>query len=342
MAMVSASSTGLNQSTGKSALTVYVIIVTYNGEPWIEKCLQTLLQGNYPIKILIVDNGSTDRTQDILQQFPQVKLLPQTENLGFGRANNVGIWYALQQQADFVFLLNQDTFVEPDTISKLVETAQNYPAYGLLSPTHMNGDGSALDANFAACLLRPSNPSNTSLLSRSWSKQEEPVYPIGFVNAAAWLLSRRCLEMAGGFDPLFFFYGEDHDLFQRIQFHGFKTGLVSSALIYHVRGKNPTGALSFRQQLQKKAAYQNVVDEAFLKDISRPLFILSLLWFWRTIRKLVRMLLQLRIMNILILVSAAFKTAKDFPSLLQHRQLNRQAGRHWIDDATNQRYINNG
>ena len=128
---------------------VLVIIVSYNFEPWIDRCLGSLRLSQYPVDIVVIDNGSKDQTvQRIQKDFPEIHLLPQNENLGFGRANNIGMQIALAEGYDFVFLLNQDAWVDSNTIGKLVELSQSHPQYGILSPVHLTGQGDKPDPGF--------------------------------------------------------------------------------------------------------------------------------------------------------------------------------------------------
>ena len=77
---------------------VLVIIVSYNFERWIERCLGSLRLSQYPIDTVVIDNGSKDQTiQRIRKDYPEIRLLPQKENLGFGRANNIGMKSPLQK-----------------------------------------------------------------------------------------------------------------------------------------------------------------------------------------------------------------------------------------------------
>ena len=88
---------------------VLVIIVSFNGEDWIEQCLNSLAQSRIPLQILVIDNASTDRTIEIItNKFCTVKLLQNKENIGFGSANNQGFYIALERKVDYLFLLNQD------------------------------------------------------------------------------------------------------------------------------------------------------------------------------------------------------------------------------------------
>lgn len=98
---------------------VYIIIVTFNGMQWLSKCLESTI----PYPVIIVDNDSTDGTVDYIKKhYSEVKLFVNKENLGFGQANNIGISYALQHGAGYVFLLNQDAYLQKSAIGKLIET----------------------------------------------------------------------------------------------------------------------------------------------------------------------------------------------------------------------------
>ena len=110
---------------------------------------QSRLQSTYCVSIVVVDNkSSNDDTLSIVETFKDTVCLPQSENLGFGRANNIGISYALQADADYVFLLNQDAYIYRDTIEKLVKCAQQDDSFGILSPLHLNGDATRIDPLF--------------------------------------------------------------------------------------------------------------------------------------------------------------------------------------------------
>ena len=208
---------------------IFTIIVTYNGMKWIDKCLLSIVNQS---NVVVVDNLSSDNTVSYIRHnFPTVTILPQTSNLGFGGANNIGINYALNNLADAVFLLNQDAFAQPNCVNNLVVAYQNNTNYGILSPIHLNGDGSAVDYSFLK-VTSPYYASNliSDLIVRHFSKD---VYEINFVNAAAWFIPKEVFYSVGGFDPLFFLYGEDDNYCQRILFHGYKIGIIPNATVYH-------------------------------------------------------------------------------------------------------------
>ncbi|ELY1990905.1 glycosyltransferase family 2 protein [Flavobacterium psychrophilum] len=203
---------------------IFVIIVTYNGSKWIEKCINSLLRSIYPINILVVDNCSTDDSVELLKRFSEIHLIQSKENLGFGKANNIGIDYALNNKADYVFLLNQDTWVFDDTISNLVVMAQNNPSFGIVSPMHFSGDEKTLDKGFVTYYNRN--------IEENAGKN---IAIVPFVNAAAWLVSSACLQKVGGFESLFGHYGEDRNYCDRVLYHQFQIVIAKNAKICHDR-----------------------------------------------------------------------------------------------------------
>ncbi|MBU2919814.1 glycosyltransferase family 2 protein [Winogradskyella psychrotolerans] len=209
---------------------LYIVIVTYNGMRWLDKCLKSC--ANY--SVVIIDNASTDETVSFIEvNYPEVTLFKLDKNLGFGQANNIGIKYALGKDADHVFLLNQDAYLVDSVLDDLVTFQKRYSAYGILSPVHITGNRQKLDRGFSNYMLKEKTGQFYSdfVLGQPLSE----VYEVPFVNAAAWLLSKDCLETVGGFDPLFFHYGEDDNYCQRVLYHGFKIGVLPSIYVVHDR-----------------------------------------------------------------------------------------------------------
>ena len=88
---------------------VAVIIVSYNFEPWMDRCLGSLRESTLPVTVWVVDNASTDQTVSLIRaNYPEVNIIQNTSNKGFGAANNQGMAEDIQKQFDYVFLLNQD------------------------------------------------------------------------------------------------------------------------------------------------------------------------------------------------------------------------------------------
>src|SRR5574344_2140153 len=101
-------------------LEIYAVVVAYNGMQWYDKCFGSLQASSVPVHTIVIDNASGDNTVAyIKEQFPNVHIIESKTNLGFAKANNIGIKYAMDNNADYVFLLNQDAWIEEDTLSVL-------------------------------------------------------------------------------------------------------------------------------------------------------------------------------------------------------------------------------
>lgn len=212
---------------------LFAIVVTYNGMQWYDRCFGSLWNSEVPIEMVIVDNASSDNTiAYIKDHFPHAHLIENDENLGFGRANNLGIRYAYDQGADYVFLLNQDAWIEPNTIGGLMAIAQSHPEFGILSPVHLNVEKNKIER----LLLRRLDDCKTTspkLFDDMYFGRLKDVYVTKYVNAAAWFIPRHTIETVGGFDPIFFHYGEDDNYIQRVLYHGMKIGICPRLQVVH-------------------------------------------------------------------------------------------------------------
>lgn len=213
-------------------MNIFAIIVTYNAmhRGWIDKCLASLKASTVPVTAIVVDNLSTDGTREhVPSRYPDIVWLPQDKNLGFGQANNLGIQYALEHHADYVLLLNQDATIAPDALQLLLAESDGK---SLLTPVHLNGDGSRLDHMFRLMVHMSNNQIIDDILLE---KGLADSYCIGHVSAACWLLPRAVIQTIGGFNPLFFHYGEDDNYLQRLEYHKIQSILVPKAKMYHDR-----------------------------------------------------------------------------------------------------------
>ena len=214
---------------------VLTIIVTYNAMQWVERCFESLRKSSLKPDVFVVDNGSTDGTQCHIQSHYKEVIFHQSEkNLGFGKANNIGLQYALVHNYDYVYLLNQDAWVMPDTFEKLVEISKKYLEYGILSPFQMNADLMHIDHNFATNVLAWKSSSN--IVNAMYTQKYDEVYPVSGVMAAHWFMPIETVKKVGGFSPSFSHYGEDDNYIDRLHFWGLKIGVVPSLKVVHDRG----------------------------------------------------------------------------------------------------------
>lgn len=208
---------------------IFTVIVTYNGMRWLERCLDSLRSSSVPTIPVVVDNNSSDDSVGFIKEnYPEVVVFQQNKNLGFGQANNIGIRYALENGADFVMLLNQDASVEKDALKFMLDVSDGE---SMLSPIHLNGDGTKLDPQFKNSVLISDN----GMLDDFAVNNCKPIYKTREVCAACWLMPASLLRKIGGFNPMFFHYGEDNNYLQRLDYHNIATYVVPKAFMYHDR-----------------------------------------------------------------------------------------------------------
>ena len=191
------------------------------------------------------------------------------ENLGFGKANNIGICEALKNGSDYVFLLNQDAWVMPNVLSILIDTFQKNKKYGILSPLQLNANNK-FDSQFKKYYKKSSFVNDTLRQCK-------------FVNAAGWLLTKECINRVGGFSPLFFHYGEDADYCNRVIYYKYKIGVVTSTSYIHDRGKRNPNTLSHKKQINQ--VYINQLVR--LANINRNILFLVASQYFNILKKTV-------------------------------------------------------
>lgn len=238
---------------------VLVIIVTYNGMQWIEKCLDSTRASVVPLDVFVIDNGSTDGTQDFIRKnYPEVILFQSEENLGFGKANNIGFQRALDCGFEYVYLLNQDAWIQANTIRILIDCHKRHPVFGVLSPFQLQANLKHLDKNF--CYICGGCK---ELIDDFYFQNVQEIYPVPMVMAAHWLVSRECLEKVGGFSPIFPHYGEDDNYANRVWFHGYSVGIVPEAIAIHDRENRV-------ESKEKKLYMEYISGLIMLSDIYKP------------------------------------------------------------------------
>ena len=211
---------------------IFVIVVTYKGQQWYDRCFTSLRESDMPVETIVIDNGNDGTTEYLKEHFPEVSILQNTENLGFGKANNMGMRYALDHGCDYVFLLNQDAWIFPDTMEQLVAAAEANPEYGIVAPVQCNKEMTKALDGVIQFLINPDNV-NRELFSDLMMGTVKDIYSVAEINAAAWLLPRKTLEIVGGFDPIFLHYGEDWNYLSRVLYHGLKVGLMPKVRVVH-------------------------------------------------------------------------------------------------------------
>lgn len=270
-------------SSMDSDLKIFVIVVTYKGKKWYDRCFTSLRNSSIPVQTIVVDNASDDGTVEYIKDnYPEIHVIESKENLGFGKGNNLALRYAYEHGCDYVFLLNQDAWLDDAVVlNKLVLLSQKYPEYGIISPMHVTPDKQSLNM-----MLEYGNTVYSKrILSDLYCGTVKEIYQTNYVNAAAWLLPRKTLSELGGFDPLIFHYGEDDDYLNRARYHGIKVGISLDSRIVHDHHSGEFKAWSC--ELARKSAVDDL--ELFL-DLNAPFnyHAVRMTWIRRYIKALFR------------------------------------------------------
>ena len=221
-----------------------VIIVSYNTAHLIERCVDNLRRasGGLSVRVVIVDNASRDGSAELIRQrFPDCILIANTQNVGFGRANNQALAYG---QTPFVLLLNPDAYAFPDTISKAMQYMHTHPRCGVLGVRLMN----EADRGYYRGREFP-NPWKNFLLQTGLKRSPPPVWlppdapgPPGgawecdWVVGCFYMVRREVIQQVGLFDRRYFLYFEEVDHCRSVREAGWTVQCLATARVIHVGG----------------------------------------------------------------------------------------------------------
>ncbi len=309
---------------------VSVVIVTYNSEPWIRRNLESLCNSKALAHVIVVDNASSDSTLQIVRdEFPSVELIASTTNGGFGIGNNIGIARAIQHASEYTFLLNQDAYVTPDTIGDLLEFMDQYREFGVASPLHCSPDVEHIDMKTYRGYLRTyaADAFCDAVLGRM-----KPYYRVHGVNAAAWFVRTSIFTITGGFDPIFFMYGEDDDLLSRFAFHKIPFALLTNSRVVHLRETaSPPGAKSFWREIDRSAAKAR---SSLIASVKHPHFSLihfvSTLISYGLVRPLGDFFVERNPSDLLSSLVGFCRLLGEIPKVRKHTRLSASPGPHFL------------
>ncbi|MEM2191863.1 MAG: glycosyltransferase family 2 protein [Archaeoglobaceae archaeon] len=249
------------------------IVVNYNGEKTIEKCINSILnQSIKNFELLVIDNASKDKSIEYLQEMAkngQLELIKNRENLGYIKAVNFGIETT---NSEFIALINNDAFIKEDWLEQMLlaskdETAGIFASKILYPNGLINSAGHVIYRGFA-------------VMERGWFEKDsgqydDEVYVAGACGAAAFY-RRKLFEDIGLFDEDYFMYNEDVDLSLRALLFGWKIRYVPKAVAYHLHSAS-TGFMSdfsvyYNSRNWVWSILKNVPTRVLIKEF--PFFIL--------------------------------------------------------------------
>jgi GT2 family glycosyltransferase len=214
---------------------VYIVIPHKGGKDILIDCLQSIAESSYKnLTVVVIDNGSNDDSIQFVQnRYPDIEILSNKENVGFSKAVNQGVLYALSKGCDYIFLLNNDTVLHPECIKNLINSV-NYngcpETIGAVGPKILNF-GSDREVWFMGAKI--------DLYRGIWQKAHEranQITEVESVSGCAVLFSIDIFSKIGMFDENFYTYVEDFDFFIRLNRSNFKIIINPDAKVWHKGG----------------------------------------------------------------------------------------------------------
>jgi len=273
-------------------LDVSVIIVNWNTLDFTINCIKSIFQhtNGVDFEVIVIDNASNDNSAEIIQKtFPEVILIENKKNRGFAAANNQGIALA---KGKYVLLLNSDTLILNNAITKIIAFADAHPKAGITGCRVLNPDRSLQPSCFmfpsilnmllSATYLYKLFPNNKFFgrEKMSWWKRDD-VREVDVVTGCFMLIRRDAIDQTGLMDEQFFMYGEETDLCYRLKQNGWKILFTPEAEIIHHGGQSskqiaPTMALQLRGSILQFIRKHRPLPEYKLACI--------LIWLFFTLR----------------------------------------------------------
>lgn len=220
---------------------IAIVVPNWNGQDFLKSCLDSLLLQSQQNTVIVVENGSTDKSREILKSYKdKIIVLEQSENHGFAGGVNQGIKYALNNGFEYIALFNNDALADKDWLKELLRAATKNKA-GITTGKFLRTDKKTIDStgDFMTTWGLPF-PRGRNHKDEGQYDKEEPVFG---ASGGASLYSAKMFKKIGLFDEDFFAYSEDVDISFRAQLAGYKVFYTPKALAYHHIG-GTSGKLS--------------------------------------------------------------------------------------------------
>ena len=248
---------------------ISLIIVAYNSDGFIEKCIKSVLK-HLPknSEVIVLDNASTDNTLKILQKFgANIKLIKSNKNLGFAKGNNLAL---KQSKGEYLFFLNPDTEVLEPVFETLLDFYKKTYDAGIIAPKLIMSDGKIQPSVKNLPTIRGAFKEYILGNKNSYSEYvptvDKPI-EVGMVYGAAMLIKRELFESVGGFDEGYFIYYEDADLCREIHMAGKKIYYYPGVSIKHMVGGVKTNLDRYKLNYDSFVKYHGLLGATILQLI---------------------------------------------------------------------------
>lgn len=237
---------------------ISIIIVNYNTKQLLSDCVESVCQKTFGIdyEIVIVDNGSDDTNFDALIQNERVHVVQSAENLGFGKANNLGRSVA---KGDYLFFLNPDTLLLNNAVQLLFQYMKEHPEVGAVGGNLYNAEEKPCHSfsRLYPSITMEMDFAMKELISRikygknrQFNYTEKPL-EVAFITGADLMIRKDVFDRVGQFDKDFFMYYEDSALCRKIHEAGYKVMSVPAAKIIHLEGQSMTISEQRQKRIQE-------------------------------------------------------------------------------------------
>lgn len=271
----------------KSITKVAVVIPNLNGVNTLSECLESLLQQTMSGDIIVVENGSTDNSINLLKSYKSgITILKQQVNLGFAGGVNKGIMHAIDNGADFIILFNNDAIADKDFMKNLIKCINKDPKIGIVTSKILNSSGQTIDStgdfytNWGLPYPRGRNDSITNKYDLDTD--------VFAASGGASIYRVELFNQIGLFDEDFFAYYEDVDISFRAQLAGWKIKYEPTAIVYHQIGATSNTIHGFTTyQTMKNLPWllvKNMPKKYFFSVLIR-LYLANILFFIRAITR---------------------------------------------------------
>ena len=214
---------------------IFTVLLNYNGCRDTINCINSIRKNDdSSINIIVVDNNSSDNSQEELSKINNITFVESGENGGFAKGNNIGIRYALDRGAQYVLLLNNDTEIEKDAITKMMRTLEGNSQLAAVGSRIMYYDNPTIINYLGGKYNWIKGITEHQNYKKTFKKEEyEDFFYTDFITGCSIMIKREVLEKIGLLPEDYFMYFEDADYCLRIKEHGYKLGVCTNSTIYH-------------------------------------------------------------------------------------------------------------
>lgn len=239
----------MSSSCSDAGIDVSVVIVSWNVRELLRGCIESVLSAWGPsVEVIVIDNASADRSAEMVGAgFPQVDLVASATNLGFSRANNIGLARA---RGTYVFFLNPDTLLRRDTLERLVGSLESDRQFDMVGPCLVSPDGAVqpqcrvptMRLTLFHALYLHRVPFVKQLIDRRSDADSSDARDVEAISGAAMLARRQVINELRGFDDSFLYTCEDIDLCVRLRSRGSRILYLPKAEVIHFVGQSSAQA----------------------------------------------------------------------------------------------------